>query len=384
MTKLFLLSIFNQCTVAAVSPYLQIILRNKGYSHSLVGVIVALCQAASIIIPMMVSAVADKVGRTKPFIIGCALLSGLLCIPFVYSSVFAVAVLAAILMNGIYWCLNPMTDGYANRMLHGDTSRYGFIRAAGTMSYVVTLTSFGIFGFPVETDNKSILLCTLMALSALLIVSFFMEEKKPQKTEKTEKRQFFNAAWFPRKFYVFMVAVAFTRVSQVIFDKLLASYMTEELGLGKYFTIFIALGAFIEFFCMILGGRILKKGLANSWTLMMVSSFGMIARLLLYLLPGIVPFAIAQCFHGLTFGIFHVAVTDYIAKNVDPEHYEMGMTIYWSVATNLPQMIGAFLGGYVIQYLGYPMLFTSYTVFPIIAVFILLFNKKLIQSEGRA
>ena len=43
MGRLITLSISAQIVVAAFSPYLQIIFRNKGYSHSLCGVLLALC-----------------------------------------------------------------------------------------------------------------------------------------------------------------------------------------------------------------------------------------------------------------------------------------------------------------------------------------------------
>ena len=52
VSRLILLSIFNQATTAAVSPYVQIILRNKDYSHSIVGLILAFGQIATVIIPI--------------------------------------------------------------------------------------------------------------------------------------------------------------------------------------------------------------------------------------------------------------------------------------------------------------------------------------------
>ena len=62
--------------------------------------------------------------------------------------------------------------------------------------------------------------------------------------------------------------------------------------------------------------------------------------------------------------------------NVAPEHYDLAMTLYWSLATNLPEMLGAFAGGFVIEAFGYPMLFLSYSIFPLVACILCLTNKK--------
>lgn len=65
MLRLVLFCIFNQATTAALAPYVQIMFRNKGYSHSVVGVIIAVGQIATVIIPMLVGLISDKTRKTK-------------------------------------------------------------------------------------------------------------------------------------------------------------------------------------------------------------------------------------------------------------------------------------------------------------------------------
>ena len=57
----------------------------------------------------------------------------------------------------------------------------------------------------------------------------------------------------------------------------------------------------------------------------------------------------------------------FIAQNVKKEHYSLAMSLYWAIATNLPVMLGALFGGFIIDYLGYRSLFAIYTVFPVAA-----------------
>lgn len=268
--QLFILSMLTQATIATLSPYLQIIFRNKGYSHSLSGSLIALCQLSAIIMPLIISSLSDKRGKTKPMIIICGILSILLSFPFLLSGNFLVVVVSAFLLNGFFWCLNPLADGFINRKLSGDSSKYGVIRAMGTLSYVTALVLFGITGFPHENDNASILTCMMIFLPFLVLGALFLKEEKREKAVN-EKGKLFSFSWFPKRFYLFMGIVALTRIGQSVVEKLLPSYMTENLGLGDSFVLFVALGAVFEFFCMIIFGKLNRKGILYSTTILTLS-----------------------------------------------------------------------------------------------------------------
>ncbi|MGN1164312.1 MAG: MFS transporter, partial [Candidatus Ornithospirochaeta sp.] len=129
--------------------------------------------------------------------------------------------------------------------------------------------------------------------------------------------------------------------------------------------------------------KLKKKGRITSTGILFISAVGLVVRLLLYLVPGIVAFTIAQTLHGLSFGALHLAATSYTADNVDESHYDLGMTFYWSVATNLPEMLGALAGGFVIEKFGYPALFLSYSFFPLVAAVLALVFASLLKGEKR-
>lgn len=380
--QLFLLSMLTQASVASFSPYLQIIFRNKGYSHSFSGTLIALCQLSAIIMPLIISSLSDKRGKTKPMIILCGAASIVLAFPFFLSNSIPLVILSAFLLNGFFWCLNPLADGFINRKLSGDSSKYGIIRAMGTLSYVVALILFGVTGFPHENDNSSILSCMMLFVPLLVIGSMFLKEERRVDTKTTNDR-LFSFSWFPKRFYIFMGIVALTRVGQSVVEKLLSAYMTENLGLGDSFVLFVALGAIFEFCCMIVFGRLNKKGKISSTSILIISAIALTLRLLLYLIPGLVSFVIAQTLHGLTFGALHLSATSYTAENVDKNHYDLGMTLYWSLATNLPEMLGALFGGFIIDSYGYPMLFMSYSFFPLLAVILSFVFKKTLEGEKK-
>lgn len=81
MLRFLLLNFFMQSITAIAAPYTQIIFRNKGYSNSLVGVIFAIGQIASVIIPVLACMLADKTRRTKLLAMLFAFMSMIMFIP---------------------------------------------------------------------------------------------------------------------------------------------------------------------------------------------------------------------------------------------------------------------------------------------------------------
>ena len=373
-----LLNFSLQAAVSAISPYTQLLLRNKGYSHSLVGVIVAIGQVASIFFPVLFGMLSDRTRRTRLLFVLLALGTAVAFVPTAISDSVAVTIVCFFVASALFWSINPMNDGYENRVLGGDSSKYGVVRAMGTLGYLVCLVVFALTGFPVETDNRSIALCTVVTLSVFCFMVLFAPKDEPKSVEpQGNEGRFFSFDWFSSKFYLMMFVVALTRIAEAVIDKLLSSYMTEDLNLGGRFALFVALGAASEFVMMVVGGRLMQKGKVSAYGLIVMSAIGMIVRLLIYrFFPTIAAFTVAQLLHSFTFGALHIGVSKFVAQNVNESHYSLAMSFYWAIATNLPEMIGVLAGGFVIDIFGYGALFASYVVFPVLALVICLANRR--------
>ena len=371
-----------QAAVSAISPYTQLLLRNKGYSHSLVGVIVAIGQVASIFFPVLFGMLSDRTRKTRLLFVVLAAGTAIAFVPTAISGSVAVTIVCFFVASALFWSINPMNDGYENRVLGGDSSKYGVVRAMGTLGYLVCLVVFALTGFPVETDNRSIALCTVVTLSVFCFMVLFAPKDEPKSVEpQGNEGRFFSFDWFSSKFYLMMFVVALTRIAEAVIDKLLSSYMTEDLNLGGRFALFVALGAASEFVMMVVGGRLMQKGKVSAYGLIVMSAIGMIVRLLIYrFFPTIAAFTVAQLLHSFTFGALHIGVSKFVAQNVNESHYSLAMSFYWAIATNLPEMIGVLAGGFVIDIFGYGTLFASYVVFPVLALVICLANRRKLSS----
>ena len=378
--RFILLNFSFQVIVAVIAPYVQIILRNKGYSHSMVGLVVAIGQLGSIILPLLISGVSDKTRRTKLLFLILALVCAVVFIPMALSPSVAITAISLFVVSGMYLSISPLIDGYQNRLLNGDAQKYGIARSAGTMGYVLALALFSLIRFPKETDNSSIALCLAIATAVFMAVVLFIPKDLPP--EKDSKKRKSISGLFSKRFYLMMVVIGLSRVAHAIPDRLLSSYMVEVLGLGGNFALFVSLGALSEFVMMNIGGILLEKKKTTPYTLIVLGSFALAVRLLVYrFFPSVLGLVFAQLLHSMTFGSYHIAATQFIAHDVQKEHYSVAMSFYWAIATNLPQMLGSLAGGVVIDRFGYNILFSSFSLFPILATVLALLCRGILKAK---
>ncbi len=368
MFRFLILNFFTQATTSVMSPYAQIVFRNKGYSNTLVGIVLAVGQTASVVMPIILCILSDTTRRTKLIAAILSAISTVLFIPAAMSGSVALTLLSFFISFGAFWTINPMVDGYQSRLLSGNPAKYGVVRSVGTLGYLICLITFAVSGFPDETDNGSILLCLSM-VNALFIIALMMAPRDLPRERDEARGRLFSFRWFSRKYYLMMLVIAIGRMGETVINRMLSGYMTEVLGLGSRFTLMIAIGAFSEMIMMVVGGRLLQNGKVSSFAAIMLGSVAMTVRLLVYyLFPNVTAFVLGQLLHSMTFGLLHIGATRFTAQNVKKEHYSLAMSLYWAIATNLPQMIGALLGGVIVDHLGYPSLFLIFSVFPAISV----------------
>lgn len=371
-----------QSTTSVVSPYVQILLRNMGFSQTLVGVFLACGQIAATVVPLEIGVLVDRKGSVKRTIficLGCTI-AAFLCLLFKLP-VFPLAVLYTI-SQAAFKCFDPILDSYFTSAFKGDPATYSNVRASGTIGYVIMLTIFALTGFPSKDSNVQII-CNIVLY--FLIFGFFVAiAPKPVASEKDKDEGYerFRLGWLDKSFYVLIVIISFSKIAMGIIDIMLGSYMTEVLHLGDKFALFVAFGAFCEFFVFLIFGNLLKKNKITIWGLLMLSFIGIFVRLTIYYTTSsIAMFLVAQSLHGFAFGCNHIAATSYISKTVNPKHRNFAMSIYFAVAINFCNMLGVLFGGMLIDMVGYSGVFKIYSILPLISIALCIYFKKLINSK---
>lgn len=381
VTVFYLLQAFIQPLNGTIASYFQVALRNKGWSYSMIGVVTALGQITTIAGPLLVALAAERHGREKRALIACTLLSLAFHVPFFLARGVLITGICYVIACAFQWSINPVSDGLIIKNISGTDTDYGNIRACGTMGYVIFMFLFSVTGFPSASSNFQIMINNAVFTAAVLLLVCLAPSKSVASRSGEKADKFFSAGWFSRDFYIFIIFVAISRVSMAVLDKMLANYMIEEMGLGRWFTAFIALGAVSEFACMIGGSRLLRKGKMTPFSMLIISCVGIAVRLAGYALTkNIIVFGLCQLLHGIVFGFCHIASVKWISDRVERKHYSMAMSIYHSVALNLPVLLGTLAGGFIVDYLGYTKLFVIYCIFPVLGILYGLSNRKSLEK----
>ncbi|NLV84957.1 MAG: MFS transporter [Spirochaetales bacterium] len=382
---------FEQASVSTYTAYFQLILRNKGYSHSLIGLLMAVSQIATIIVPILVCALYDRSGKPKRTLLLSVMLAFAFYVPLALCDSLLLSFISIFISAGFFWALNPLYDGLSTRVLGGSSSKYGYVRAIGASGYFIILLVFGLLGFPNETDNVSITitLSVILGILGVIILSLpksWNSEGLPSKANGIERvtlKEVLNFKQYDKKFLIMMGIIAISRIAQSVIDKFLSAYMTEELHVGNKFTLLIAFAAVWDIPFSIFGGRFLQSGKIKAWCMVFLSSSGLAIRLLLYaFFPTIVAFMCGQALSFLCFGAVQLGAVRFISDNIDEKHRAVGMSFYWSVATHIPQMFGSLLGGVIVEHHGYTTLFFSFSWFAIIATILCFAFRKVLSGTS--
>jgi PPP family 3-phenylpropionic acid transporter len=128
-----------------------------------------------------------------------------------------------------------------------------------------------------------------------------------------------------------------------------------------------ALASVAEVPFMFLSKRLITR--FGALNIMVFGSGAVTIRLLLYaLVPMPAGIIVAQCTHCLCYGLFHPAAIAFISSSVAPERRALGMSLYLSLGTGVPNLLGNIAGGFIIEHLGYRVLFGLFAFFPVIAI----------------
>ena len=121
---------------AIVNPFLQVMLRNKGYSYEIVGVLLSLFEIAGIAGPLLVARHVDKRGNMKAVVLFCTVIACMGMTVLMLSTSLLITIVGLSLLAFFLRSLMPLLDSYANNLFNGDSQKYTLIRSFGTVGFV--------------------------------------------------------------------------------------------------------------------------------------------------------------------------------------------------------------------------------------------------------
>jgi len=358
-----------QAVSAILSPYLQIMLYNHGYTPATIGILLGLYECAGILGPFIIADWSDRTGKPRLIMLVCTLCMIGAFIPLTLISQLPV-LLPALCLVAFFWkALPPIQDAMAMKALEGNTWKYTKIRATGTLGYVCFSLFFQFVPVLDTTDNHSLMVWLIIGGVILAISQLFIKKdtRLVRKAIKPGILRFHRTAdqspLFDRVLIIGTVIIALNKFSLSSISNFFSLYVTESLGRGDMVGLLNAIAAGSEIFCMLLAGALMARGVKPT-TLMAFSSVGMVLRLGCYILfPSLTGAIVGQLFHSVVYGFLHPAAVLFVTRHMQPENRATGMALYTSLGNGLPTVLGAALGGVLLESIGYAGMFCVYILF---------------------
>jgi len=368
MVSLYISFFFVYAIYAVINPFLQVMLRNLGYSYDMVGVLLSIFEVAGIVGPLVLARRIDKRGDMRGALLFGTAFTSLGVAILMFSRIHALTVLGLVVVAFFMRSLLPILDSYVNNLFNGDAQKYTTLRSFGTVGFVFFSLAFALANKPNLESNISIGMYALVGCLMFFIpVLFWKAEPKRAKGSCLLVSEP-EGKWYDRAFIVGLVIIAFNRISMSSITSFFSLYLVEELSINAI-SLMNAIGAGSEYGAMILAGILIQRKKVLPVHLLMISSVAMVVRLLIYaFVPTFGGVLAAQLLHSLCYGFFHPAAIFFVARRVKRSHRTVGMSMYVSLGTGLPAVIGSSLGGLVVEQFGYRSLFMGYSLFALLSL----------------
>ena len=382
---------------AIINSYLPIMLRTLGFSTARIGILLGVIEIVGVCAPFFITRQLDKTGRYGFVMCVFGIDIAVLLLPLLrFHSFFSTAICLGIFAIGFKGMV-PVLDGFTTKVLGQHSDQYGKIRALGSVGFVGMNLFLQLHPLISGKKPTSIVLSvsagTLLFILALRLVpnlygltfvhadnKNITESRSGQYTEavdgqeplaveilpedliplKKQDKPVGQAAAFSRLFWecLLLIFLAFLGLvpCQRFFSLYVEEYVKVEASAGLW-----ALSAMAEIPLLIISGKIIRR--FGKERLLPLCLFTVIVRNFCYIfIPGIGGAIVGQLLHSLSFGLFHPLSVLLCVL------YSYGKTVtamaFFTAANGIAYVIGSMIGGYIIEYLGYPALFLLFSVFP--------------------
>jgi PPP family 3-phenylpropionic acid transporter len=362
---------------AAINPYIPILLRFSGYSASVVGILMGILEGAGIAGPFLFSFFADKWGRYKPGLVITHVMTLLTLIPLLEFRQPLIAGIFITILGLGFRSTFPLLDAAATIGI-GEAGDYGKIRSAGSLGFVLMMLFLQFT--PVLKPDGPVNIVWWMGVSAalsmtamIIIPSRFTNRGASTRPSTGPIRNRGKSAWTPL-LALGLLIIALSRLAMASVNSFFSLFLVEYMNWNAVGAMW-ALASASEVPFMYLSRRLINR--FGALPILVFSALAVTVRLALYAAfpckGGVIA---AQILHCVCYGLFHPAAVAFISGAMPPERRALGMSLYLSLGTGLPTLLGSILGGFMIDLAGYRTFFGVFALFPLAALGIYGFIRK--------
>lgn len=365
---------------AVITAYLPITLKAIGFSTAQVGILLGIIEIVGVCAPFFVMQWLDKTGRYGFMMCIFGVDMALLLLPLLrFHSFFVTGVCLGIFAVGFKGMV-PVLDGFTTKALDQHNDQYGKIRALGSAGFVGMNLFLQLH--PLISGKNPLSIIMSVSAGALLFVITLrwvpdlydfglvsaeeslktIEPALKHSTEEKSPKPEVSFAAFPQVFWEYLSLIFLAFLGLVPCQRFFSLYVEEHIKVEASAGLW-ALSAMAEIPMLIISGKLIQR--FGKGQLFVVCLLSIIVRNCCYIfIPGIAGAVAGQLLHSISFGLFH-PLSVLLCVLQSRGNTVTAMTLF-TAASGIAYVIGSMIGGYIIEYAGYPALFLLFSIFPAI------------------
>lgn len=362
---------FFYIAYASYLPYLSYWFAEDGLSPQQIGLIFSIGPLVGLIMQPLWGMLIDYFSIAKPVLIISMGITPWVMLSYHYAEhSFSLYVVISIVLAVFASATLPVVDAVTVRHAKKHTLSYGTIRVVGSISFGLSVT---IFGRLYDRYGLSLLFFIyLAAMTVMCLLSFFIVTDKDSPRNKGQRRP--TGEMFKhilpllkeRRLTLFLIPVFAAAIGPQLNNSFYSVYIGHFGGeasgkIGLLYTI----SSIAEIPVFLLSGSIIRR-LGYIRTLTFVSLAGSLRWFVLSLEPPFQILMMNQILSGITYALFFATGINYAYDNSPAHTKTTAHFLFIVVYTNIAGIAASNIGGWIIQFGGYRLLFGGAAVLSII------------------
>lgn len=332
---------FYFALLGAIMPFWPLYLSDRGLDAVAIGLLGAILMGTKVISPYVLGWLADKSGQPMRVIRIAAFLSMLFFMGIFAGDSFFILVLVVSSFSFFWNAVIGQFEAVTMASLGSAHSRYGQIRAWGSIGFILAVTALGwLF------DLISIrYLPVIMSLLLLSIWISSLTVSEPAQPPAHEDSRGLGDILSRHDVIAFFVVCFLLQLSHGPYYTFYSLHL-EEYGYSKSLTgILWGVGVLAELLMFLAMYRM--RALFNAKTLLMISLCSCVLRwLIVGLFAQNMPLLwFGQLLHATTFAAFHAVAVDWVRQAFGHAHQGQGQALYSAISFGAGGSVGAIFSG---------------------------------------
>lgn len=362
--------------VGAFSPYWSLYLKSIHFDAVEIALLVSIHPVMRMIAPALWGWLADHTGRRLLVVQLAALISAVCYVGVFFTTQFWTLLLVMGTMSFFWSASIPLVEAATLAYLGKNTSRYGRIRAWGSVGFIVAVLALG-YAF----DYIAIRWLLWAGLIILLGILFFSRQipATTVQAHHTDSQPVMRILLQPQVMALFG-ACFLMAVAHGPYYTFFSIYLVEHGYAKSTVGLLWALGVVCE-----IGIFFLMPWLMRRYTLPQILMVSLACAMLRFMLigwgvdePGLI--LLAQALHAITFGAFHAGAVALVHHFFQGRHQSRGQALYGSFTYGAGGMLGGFASGPLWQHWGASVMYSMSALAALMGLCIMLW--KLRRVEG--